>query len=236
MLKKVYIVSTPMGNQDDISPRAIKALERSDGIIVEEYKQGKKKLDLLKIDISKKKLIPVNEHNEKKINDSFLTELITNYNYISIISDAGTPLIGDPGNMLVKKLVDFKIPVTHISGACSVISALVLSGFPADRFYYAGFLPPQKEKRLKTLKNLRGIKSSIIIMETPYRLIQLLKGVKGVFSPGKEICICFNLSKDNEYIFRGTVNEALTTYSEKKKKEEFVLVISPPGNWNFGGM
>ncbi|MFC1504173.1 16S rRNA (cytidine(1402)-2'-O)-methyltransferase [Spirochaetota bacterium] len=225
MIKQFYIISTPIGNLEDISERAKSALAGSDAIFVEEYRKGKKTLDLLKIDISEKDIITFNEHDEKKFRDSFIIPLVEKYKTASLISDCGTPLIADPGSKLLDLLLKFRIPITHIPGPSSVISALVLSGFSTKRFYYAGFLSPKREGRIADLKRIAGMKSTIVIMETPYRLLQLIESIKKVFGPGRDMALCFNMTKKNEYIFRGTVQDAWQYFSNKKVKEEFVIVL-----------
>ena len=161
MNSKLFIVSTPIGNYDDISLRAINTLKEVDFIICEEFKEARRLLSHLKID---KELVSLNEHNEEESsNDIFLR--IKNGQSAALISDCGTPLFSDPGSLLVQICINSKIDVVPVPGANSLLPALVGSGFKLDKFYYAGWLSPKSDLRRKELLRLKNIKELIVIME-----------------------------------------------------------------------
>ena len=172
------IVATPIGNPGDLSPRALDTLRRAEVIFIEEYRVGKKMLDRLGIDTSEKKLIELNEHTEKDFSEEECAELFLAHRQLALVSDAGTPLVADPGGRLTTLARELGCKTTFIPGACSPLAALVLSGFPAHRFHYAGFVSPKRPERRRDLTALRELRCTVIIMETPYRLLQLLEEVK----------------------------------------------------------
>ncbi len=219
---KLYIVSTPIGNYDDISLRALKVLKEVDLIICEEFKEAKRLLSHFQID---KELVTLNEHNEKESSQEIFNA-IKNGKSAALISDCGTPLFSDPGTSLVQLCIDAKINVMPIPGASSLLPALVGSGFKLDKFYYAGWLSPKSDIRKKELLGLKGIKELIVLMETPYRLSAILTDVSKIFGASTEICVAFNLTLPTEKFYRGKVGDILKTVSEKKLKGEFVLLVN----------
>lgn len=221
MENKLYIVSTPIGNYEDITYRAISILKEVDFIICEEYKEAKRLLSHFKIE---KELISLNEHNEKESSQEILLK-IKGGKSAALISDCGTPLFSDPGHLLVQMCIHAKIDVVPIPGASSLLPALVGSGFKLDKFYYAGWLSPKSEIRKKELLRLKVVKELIVLMETPYRLRSILTDVSKIFGSSKRIVVAFNLTLPAEYFFRGTVTEILKSVSDKNLKGEFVLLI-----------
>ncbi|MCX7875174.1 MAG: 16S rRNA (cytidine(1402)-2'-O)-methyltransferase [Melioribacteraceae bacterium] len=218
---KLYIVSTPIGNYDDITIRAINILNKVDFIICEEYKEAKRFLSHLKID---KELISLNEHNEE--NSTFeILKLLKEKKEAALISDCGTPLFSDPGTHLVQLCINSNIDVIPIPGASSIMAALVGSGFNLDKFYFAGWLSPKTDLRKKELQKLKSIKELLIIMETPYRLKTLLFDVANIFSDKIKLVLAFNLTLPTEKFFRGSAIEILKIVEENKLKGEFVLII-----------
>ena len=166
----LYVVATPIGNPDDITLRALKILKEVDLVICEEYKNGSR---LLKKYGIKNSLIELNEHNEKEQSEYILKEILMEGKTAALISDAGAPLFADPGGNLVSMCHYYNIKVKPIPGASSLISALMGAG-NVKKFVYYGFLPANKIKRKEAIKKLpKNI--DIILLETPYRLKQLLK-------------------------------------------------------------
>lgn len=219
---KLYIVSTPIGNYDDISLRALSVLKEVDFIICEEFKEAKRLLSQFQID---KELVTLNEHNEKEFSQEIFVTIAKGKS-AALISDCGTPLFSDPGTSLVRLCIDAKIDVVPVPGASSLLPALVGSGFKLDKFYYAGWLSPKSDIRKKELLRLKGIKELIVLMETPYRLSAILTDVSKIFGASTEICVAFNLTLPTEKFYRGKVSDILKTVSENKLKGEFVLMIN----------
>lgn len=218
---KLYIVSTPIGNYDDISFRGIKTLKEVDFIICEEFKEAKRFLSHFQIE---KELIPLNEHNEEESSQEIFQK-IKEGKSAALISDCGTPLFSDPGHLLVQMCINSKIDVVPVPGANSLLPALVGSGFKLDKFYYAGWLSPKNDLRRKELLRLKSIKELIVIMETPYRLKTILADTSKIFGASIQICLAYNLTMPTEKFFHGTIAKVLKTAAEKNLKGEFVLLI-----------
>lgn len=225
MNAKLFIVSTPIGNYDDISLRALKILKEVDFIICEEFKEAKRLLSHFQID---KELVTLNEHNEKESSQEIFV-MIAEGKSAALISDCGTPLFSDPGTSLVRLCIDAGIEVVPIPGASSLLPALVGSGFKLDKFYYTGWLSQKSDIRKKELLGLKRINNLIVLMETPYRLKSILTDISKIFGASTEICVAFNLTLPTEKFYRGKVGDILKTVSEKELKGEFVLMINNRG-------
>ncbi len=221
MQNKLYIVSTPIGNYEDITLRALKTLREVDFIICEEYKPARRLLSSYEIN---KELISLNEHNEKESTSEIISEILKG-KIAALISDAGTPLFSDPGSFLVEQCISQKIEIVPIPGASSLLSALVGSGYHFDKFYYYGWLSPKKDIRQSQLQKLRSVNELIVIMETPYRLLQLLQDVEKIFGKEQNIVVAFKLTQDEEKYYRGKIAKILSQFSVQKVKGEFVLLI-----------
>ena len=221
MQNKLYIVSTPIGNYEDITLRALKILREVDFIICEEYKPARRLLSSYEIS---KELISLNEHNEKESTSEIITEIL-NGKTAALISDAGTPLFSDPGSFLVEQCISQKIEIVPIPGASSLLSALVGSGYKFEKFYYYGWLSPKKDIRQTQLQKLRSVNELIVVMETPYRLFQLLHDVEKIFGKEQNIVVAFKLTQDGEKYYRGKIINILNQFSGQKIKGEFVLLI-----------
>ncbi|CAL4318559.1 16S rRNA (cytidine(1402)-2'-O)-methyltransferase [Buchnera aphidicola] len=219
----LYIIATPIGNIKDITYRAIKILKKIDFILAENCFNTLKILKKFKI---KKKMISFHEHNEKKKLSSIILKLKNNYK-IALISNAGTPLINDPGFNLVKKCHKKKIKVVPIPGACAAITALCSSGISSNKFLYVGFLPLKKKKCIKTLKKLSIQKFTLIIYESKYRIINNLKRISKIFEKNRKITIARELTKYWENIYQTKVGNLIKIIKKKKIifKGEFVIII-----------
>ena len=223
ILKKgLYIVSTPIGNLDDISFRAIKILKEADLIICENPKHSLKLLN--KFDI-KKKLLSLHDYNEEKI-----IKKIEKYNktaIIALISDAGSPLISDPGFKLVKSFIDNDIYITIVPGASSVISSLQLSGFATNNFVFFGFVPKKNKEIQKLIDNINKTNLTTVLFISGNRIVNFLQLVLQV-QTNIEIAICKELTKINEAVIRGGIKSVVKEFVEKKinLKGEFTLVLS----------
>ena len=221
MQHKLYIVSVPIGNYDDITLRALNILKEVDLVICEEYKPTRRLLAQYKIT---KELFSLNEHNENELATEAIKE-ITSGKSAALISDAGTPLFSDPGTILVNKAIENNIQIIPVPGASSILSALVGSGFELNNFYYYGWLSQKKEIRRDQLRKLKSVKELIIIMETPYRLLALLTDIEKSFGKHQHIVVAFKLTQNGETYYRGNVNSIIKIVQEKKLKGEFVLML-----------
>ncbi len=222
MNSKLYIVSTPIGNYNDITLRALNILMETDFIICEEFKEAKRFLSHFKIE---KELFSINEHNEEESSREVLKKLKEGKSG-ALISDCGTPLFSDPGKILVRMCIDAGIDIVPVPGANSLLAALVGSGFNLDKFYYAGWLSPKSEIRKKELSSLKSIRSLIVLMETPYRLKAILSDISKIFGPKTETVLAFELTLPAEKFLRGNVSEILKIAETKNLKGEFVLLVN----------
>jgi len=221
MKPKLYIVSTPIGNFEDITLRALNVLNDVDFIICEEFKEANRLLSHYKI---KKELFTLNEHNEKEASIELFQKIKEGKN-AALISDCGTPLFSDPGWMLVQLCIESNIEIVPIPGANSLLPALVGSGFKLNKFFYAGWISPKKELRKKDLQQLKLIRELIVLMETPYRLKSILIEISKVFGENTDIVLAFELTMPSEKFFRGKVREILKATEKENLKGEFVIII-----------
>jgi 16S rRNA (cytidine1402-2'-O)-methyltransferase len=222
MKSKLYIVSTPIGNYEDITLRAIRLIKECDLLICEEYKEARRLLSHFKI---QKELIALNEHNEKEVTDEIIIQ-IKEGKSAALISDCGTPLFSDPGHYLVKDAIQNKIDIVPVPGASSLLAALVGSGMDFEKFYYYGWLSPKKEIRRKQLYDLRKIKDTIVILDTPYRLQSLLEDVTKIIGENVSVVLAYELTKENEKFYRGNAGNILNAVERENLKGEFVLIIN----------
>ena len=221
MKSKLYIVSTPIGNYEDITLRAIRLIKECDLLICEEYKEARRLLSHFKI---QKELIALNEHNEKEVTDEIIIQ-IKEGKSAALISDCGTPLFSDPGHYLVKVAIQNKIDIVPVPGASSLLAALVGSGMDFEKFYYYGWLSPKKEIRRKQLYDLRKIKDTIVILDTPYRLQSLLEDVTKIIGENVSVVLAYELTKEKEKFYRGNAQNILRAIERDNLKGEFVLII-----------
>ncbi len=214
----LYCVATPIGNMGDISFRAVKILQESDLILCEDTRVTKKILQKFEIN---KKLISNHKFNENK-NLEKVVEILKNNKIVSLVSDAGTPAVSDPGRALVKECVKNKINIFPIPGASAVSSAISISGF-SDNFYFCGFLPEKHNQVKKLFKNLSLLESSIVFFISPNKFIKRIDDVKEFFSD-RDILICREITKYHEEYIRTSV-EKLSDLNFSRKGE-ITIVIS----------
>jgi 16S rRNA (cytidine1402-2'-O)-methyltransferase len=218
----LYLVSTPIGNPEDITQRALRILREADVVVCEERKEGERLL--ARCGIRDKPLEMLNEHNEAAASWHVLEHLRAGRN-VAVVSDAGTPVFSDPGRILVRQAIDAGVPIVPVPGPSSLLPALTVSGFPVDSFVFCGFLSPKSNRRRTELHALRQERRTMILMDTPYRLGALLKDVAEVLGPDRRVCVAFNLTMADETIFRGTAGELSAAVAKKNIKGEFVLVV-----------
>ena len=214
----LYCVATPIGNMGDISFRAVKILQESDLILCEDTRVTKKILQKFEIN---KKLISNHKFNENK-NLEKVIEILKNNKIVSLVSDAGTPAVSDPGRILVQECVKNKINIFPIPGASAVSSAISISGF-SDNFYFCGFLPEKQNQVKKLFKNISLLESSIVFFISPNKLIKRMDDIKEFFSD-RDILICREISKYHEEYIRTSVQKLSDV--NFSRKGEITIVIS----------
>jgi 16S rRNA (cytidine1402-2'-O)-methyltransferase len=217
-----YIVATPIGNYNDITLRALEILKNADFIVCEEENQYKKLFSFLKI--KEKKFILCSEHNEDEAVELTL-DLLKKSEKGALISDCGTPLFEDPGFKLISEIRKNKFTVSSVPGANSLITALSLSPFKIKDFYYAGFLPKKQEERQKALKKILKKLETIVLIESPYRLINIVSLLNKYFYD-RNIFIACDLTLPTEFLIWGKPAQILQKLKQKKiKKAEFIVII-----------
>jgi len=217
---QLYIVPTPIGNMKDITLRAIETLKTSDIILAEDTRHAKKLLNHYDI------LTNVNSYhlnNEHKRVDEYV-QMIINGNKVSLITDAGTPCISDPGFLLIREAIKNNILITCLPGPTAFVPALVISGLPSDSFIFEGFLPRKKGRKTKLYEISQNTKTTILY-ESPFRIIKTLSDLKETIGLNRKIAIIREISKIYEEVFRGTIQEAIQEYNKKTIKGEFVICI-----------
>ncbi|WP_343184097.1 16S rRNA (cytidine(1402)-2'-O)-methyltransferase [Buchnera aphidicola (Ceratovacuna keduensis)] len=224
----LYIVSTPIGNIKDITYRSIEILKNVNIIAAENIKHTRKLLNVYKI---KSNIISLNKNNENKKSKKIFSELLKKKD-IAIVSNAGTPLINDPGNIIVKMCHKKDIKITPIPGACSAISAIVSSGIDSKSFCYEGFIPKKKKQIKKMCKKLSIEKRTIILFETSKRIIKSLKIMKKFFGKNRTITFSKEITKFWETIKKTKLEKLIKwlEFDKKRQKGEIVLIIKGQNN------
>ncbi len=218
----LYLVPTPVGNIKDITYRAVEVLQEVDLVLCEDTRVSRKLMQAYGID---QKLISFHAHNEHHQVDRWISEL-QNGKSIAQISDAGTPGISDPGFLLVRACHENDITVTALPGATAFVPALVSSGLPCDRFHFEGFLP-QKKGRQTRLKFLATVESTIVLYESPHRLIKCLGQIEEHLGADREVVVCREISKMYEEVIKGTATELIDNFSARPSvKGEIVIIIA----------
>ncbi len=220
-MSKLYVIPTPIGNLEDISFRAINALKHADLILVEDTRVSQKLLKHYEITT---KFRSYHQHNEHKITPQIINELLENDLCYALISDAGTPSISDPGFLLIRSCITENIKVVCLPGSTAFLPALIQSGFSTDRFIYEGFLP-HKKGRKKRILQLSNETRTIILYESPYRIIKLLKELNQVIDEKRKVSISREISKIHEETIIGTTLELINHFTKKQPKGEMVVVI-----------
>ena len=220
---KLYLVPTPIGNLEDITLRAIRILGEVDGILAEDTRNSGQLLKHLNIS---KPLYSHHAHNEHTGVPGVI-KMLKEGKSLALISDAGTPGISDPGYLLVKACVDNGIEVESLPGATAFVPALVNSGFPTDRFVYEGFLPHKKGRQTRW-KALAEEERTIVLYESPHRIVKALEQIIEFISPERQVMVGRELSKMHEQMVRGTATEVLTYFTAHpdKVRGEIVIVIA----------
>ena len=220
----LYLVATPIGNLADISLRALAVLARADLIAAEDTRHSKKLLTHFGIS---GELAPYHEHNAERERPKLIARLGAGQS-VALISDAGTPLISDPGYKLVRDALDAGILVTSIPGPSSVLAALTSSGLPTDTFLFAGFLPPKQGARKSRLDEVKTAPATLIFFETGPRLAASLTDMAVVLGP-REAAIAKELTKLHENVRRGSLDRLAGELGDSEAlKGEFVVVVAPP--------
>lgn len=219
---KLCVISTPIGNLKDITLRAIEELKNSDMVLAEDTRITRKLFNHYNIN---SKLVSYHKFNEKKQTGDIIFR-IKNGQIISLVSDAGTPLFSDPGYILVKRCIEEGIKIDVVPGPSSILSALIISGFNPEKFYFAGFLPKKPNEKLKEIMNLKKINCPVVLFESPLRIKETLKLILenlGNF----QAAVVKEMTKIYEEVFYGKISNLINEIPDEKLKGEFVVIILP---------
>lgn len=219
---KIYIVATPIGNLSDITFRAIEILKTVDFIAAEDTRVTIKILNHFDI---KTKLISNHEHNEKEKAKSIIDKVLSGNN-VAVVTDAGTPIISDPGAILVKEAVKSGIEVISIPGACAAINALVVSGLSSDEFHFVGFIPTNNKEKNNLIEKLKNEISTMIFYIPAHGVRKDIKLLIEIFGEDRLASLSREMTKIHEETIRGTLKKINDLLDESKVKGEFVLVVS----------
>ncbi len=220
MAGTLYLCATPIGNLGDMTPRVIETLGMVDLIAAEDTRNSIKLLNHFEI---KTPMTSYHEYNKVEKADVLVAKLLEGQN-IALITDAGTPAISDPGEVLVQKCQQAGITVTSLPGAVACITALTLSGLSTRRFCFEGFLPSDKKEKKEILEDLREESRTMILYEAPHHLIKTLEELLAVLG-NRKVALCRELTKKFETVMHTTLTDALKYYEEQEPRGEYVLVI-----------
>ncbi|MBC7906562.1 MAG: 16S rRNA (cytidine(1402)-2'-O)-methyltransferase [Rhodospirillaceae bacterium] len=219
----LYLVATPIGNMGDITYRAVETLRVADLVACEDTRISGKLMTRLGLD---RPLTPYHEHNSERALPQIIAKLKEGA-IVTLISDAGTPLVSDPGYRLVRACVAEGIPVTALPGASAVMAALQLSALPTDRFMFAGFLPNKATARRQALREVAAVPATLVFFESPNRLGDSLADMAAVLG-AREAAVARELTKLHEEVARGDLFTLANRYADNPPKGEVVVVVSPP--------
>jgi 16S rRNA (cytidine1402-2'-O)-methyltransferase len=219
-MSKLILVPTPIGNLEDITLRSIRILKEAELLFSEDTRVTKKLLDHLGIS---KKCLPFHAHNEHRFLEKSLA-MIQQVNNAVLVSDAGTPGISDPGFLLVRACIQNDIEVECLPGPTAFVPALVASGFPCDKFVFEGFLPHKKGRQTR-LKSLAQEDRTIVLYESPHRLLKTLEQMTEHFELSREVCVVREISKMFETYHRGQLQDQIAFFKEHAPKGEIVMLI-----------
>ncbi|NVJ62589.1 MAG: 16S rRNA (cytidine(1402)-2'-O)-methyltransferase [Gammaproteobacteria bacterium] len=224
----LYVVATPIGNLDDITKRAIDVLKEADRVLAEDTRRTQQLFNHLGI---KNKLVSLHDHNERN-RVSQVVDWIEKGEKVALVSDAGTPLISDPGYHLVKELRQKNLSVVPIPGVSAIITALSVCGLPTDRFSFEGFLPAKQSNRLQVFESLENETRTWVFYESSHRIVASLNDLAQVFESHRQVCVARELTKRFETIYTGTIEQAIEklTSDPVQQKGEFVVMVEGAAN------
>ena len=222
----LYLVATPIGNAEDITLRALRILREADVLAAEDTRTLRRLMDIHGVPVAGRPMRAYHDHNGAEVRPRLMAMLAEGKS-VAYASDAGTPLIADPGYRLAAEAGVAGVPITTAPGASAVLAALGIAGLPTDRFLFAGFLPPKRAARLTALAELAAVPATLVFFESPRRLRAALADMAEVLGD-RPAAVCRELTKKFEEARRGTLASLAETYSDDPPKGEVVVVIGPP--------
>lgn len=222
----LYIAARDIGNYKDNTERLKEILIKSDIILAESFREASILFKALNINIEKEKLIEFSEHTNKSKDICQITNKILKSKIAVLISDCGTPVLEDPGKILLEYCYSHNIKIKPVPGASSVTAAIMCLPFNFKEFYYAGLLPRDDKEREKKLIYLKKLNIPVIILDTPYRMNKVLNAIKKVYGKNKTVGLCLDLTTDKEEIIINEIGNICDNFQNTKQKREFIIVIS----------
>lgn len=224
MKNGLYIVATPIGNLGDMSPRAVETLKAAGIIACEDTRVTKKLFSLMGIGLNKT-FITLHDHNEEAQSQKII-DFIKNGEVVAQVSDAGSPLISDPGFKLIRRCREEGLYITTLPGCCALICALQLSGLPTNRFMFAGFIPNREKARQDLFRRYKNLDATLIFYETASRIVKTLTAAEEIFG-GRDMAVAREITKMYEDCRSGTAAELIAHFEANEPKGEMVLMIAP---------
>ncbi len=221
MAGKLTLVGTPIGNLGDLSPRARRTLEEADFIAAEDTRVTLKLLNHFGIT---KPLVSYYQHNKERSGERIVERILSGES-CALVTDAGMPIVSDPGEDLAAACAQAGIEISCVPGPCAAVTALALSALPAGRFCFEGFLSTSKKSREEHLDSLRGERRTMIFYEAPHKLQKTLSDLASAFGPERRVSLCRELTKLHEEVLRTTLGEAVRLYEAEPPRGEFVLIV-----------
>lgn len=225
----LHLVAVPIGNARDITLRALDTLAAADVLAAEDTRSLRRLMDIHGIALGDRPLIAYHDHNGPKMRPRLLAQLAEGKS-VAYASEAGTPLVADPGFVLAREAIEAGYPVTTAPGASAAVTALSIAGLPSDRFLFAGFTPSTKSARRKVLTDFADLQATLIFYESPKRLQAFLSDAADVFGSDRKAAICRELTKKFEEVRRATLEELKNQYADHAPKGEIVVLIDRSGN------
>lgn len=222
----LYFVATPIGTARDITLRALDVLKTADVLAAEDTRNTRRLLDIHAIALNGRPLLAYHDHNGQRQRPRLLA-MIRAGKSVACVSDAGTPLIADPGYALAKEVIEAGLKIHTAPGASALLSALTLAGLPTDRFFFAGFPPTRSAARRKMLRSLENIPGSLVFYESPKRVHKTLADLVQELGGDRESAVCRELTKKFEEVRRGTLAELAREYEDATPRGEIVVVVGP---------
>ena len=223
----LHLVATPIGNAGDVTLRALEVLAGAEVIAAEDTRSARRLMEMHGIALGGRRLVPYHDRNGETARPALLAALREGRS-VALVSDAGTPLIADPGFKLVRAAAEAGLPVTALPGPSAVLAALCLSGLPTDRFLFAGFPPPRQAARRAMLAELRGLRATLVFLESPRRTAETLADMATVLGAGRAAALCRDLTKRFEEVRRGALGALAEAAAAEPPRGEVVLVVGPP--------
>lgn len=227
MKKGLYIVATPIGNVSDISERGKTLLAEADVIACEDTRVTKKLLGLLNIGLGGKRFVMLHDHNEQEKAQEIIDMIVNDGLCVVQVSDAGSPLISDPGYKLVRRCREQNVPFTVVPGCCAIVCALQMSGLPTNSFMFAGFIPNRDKAREDLFRKLAPVDTTLVFYETAPRLLKTLTAAAPLFA-GREFAVAREITKLYEECRAGSADALIAHFEKNPPKGEIVLMIAPP--------